>query len=204
MKIISHRGYWLNPVEKNTEAAFRRSFDLSFGTETDVRDLNGELVISHDMPDANAMTLSAFLDLPQARQLPLALNIKSDGLQAELVKKMVGVADWFVFDMSIPDTRGYLQLNVPVLMRMSEVELNPPWVDKCAGIWLDAFDGLWYDEHFLTELLSRFQRVCIVSSELHKRDPLQLWTLIKKFRSSERLILCTDFPEKAEQFLELK
>lgn len=41
MKIISHRGFWHNPSEKNTEMAFCRSFELGFGTETDVRDSLG-------------------------------------------------------------------------------------------------------------------------------------------------------------------
>ena len=50
MIIISHRGYWIQPAEKNTEEAFSRSFERGMGTETDVRDHRGELVISHDMP----------------------------------------------------------------------------------------------------------------------------------------------------------
>ena len=57
MKILSHRGYWNNLTEKNSKSAFRRSFQLGFGTETDVRDLNGELVISHDMPIFDEATL---------------------------------------------------------------------------------------------------------------------------------------------------
>jgi glycerophosphoryl diester phosphodiesterase len=45
MKIMSHRGYWRGEDEKNTTTAFSRSFDLGFGTETDVRDALGQLVI---------------------------------------------------------------------------------------------------------------------------------------------------------------
>ena len=45
MKIISHHGFWHIPSEKNTETAFCRSFELGFGTETDVRDSLGALVI---------------------------------------------------------------------------------------------------------------------------------------------------------------
>ncbi len=56
MQVISHRGYWKSAAEKNTTTAFARSFALGYGTETDVRDLNGELVISHDMPTQPAMT----------------------------------------------------------------------------------------------------------------------------------------------------
>ena len=52
MIVLSHRGYWKTPAEKNTAAAFRRSFDLGFGTETDVRDRGGELVIATTRPAA--------------------------------------------------------------------------------------------------------------------------------------------------------
>jgi hypothetical protein len=61
VKIISHRGAWLEASEKNTEIAFRRSFDRGFGVETDVRDCAGELVIAHEMPDGKNVRLEAFL-----------------------------------------------------------------------------------------------------------------------------------------------
>ncbi len=50
MIILSHRGYWKSEEERNQEVAFHRSFDLGYGTETDIRDIQGKLVISHDMP----------------------------------------------------------------------------------------------------------------------------------------------------------
>lgn len=61
MKILSHRGYWKNSDEKNKENAFRRSFSLGYGTETDVRDCRGDLVISHDMPIGNEISCEDFL-----------------------------------------------------------------------------------------------------------------------------------------------
>ena len=61
MQVISHRGYWKTAAEKNTATAFARSFEMGFGTETDVRDLNGLLVISHDMPQHPTMTLRQYL-----------------------------------------------------------------------------------------------------------------------------------------------
>ena len=51
MKILSHRGFWREVAEKNKLVAFDYSFSLGFGTETDVRDFGGELVISHDIPN---------------------------------------------------------------------------------------------------------------------------------------------------------
>ena len=108
MHIISHRGYWQKSDEKNCGVAFRRSFDFNFGTETDIRDSNGQLVISHDMPTGNEMLLADLLKILDNRNLTLALNIKADGLATQLKKTMRAMAldSWFVFDISIP----YIQL----------------------------------------------------------------------------------------------
>ena len=107
MKFLSHRGYWNYDYEKNTAIAFERSFSLGFGTETDLRDLNGEVVISHDMPSVGVLTFSEMLEIycKYDKPLPLALNIKSDGLQKKVKSKLLeyGVENYFLFDMSIPD-----------------------------------------------------------------------------------------------------
>ncbi|ENY6720776.1 hypothetical protein ACFZWW_001731 [Campylobacter jejuni] len=41
MKILSHCGYWKNKQEKNSIAAFDRSFISLYGLETDLRDIGG-------------------------------------------------------------------------------------------------------------------------------------------------------------------
>ena len=204
MLILSHRGYWQAPCEKNQEIAFRRSFELGFGTETDVRDLDGELVISHDMPRTGAMRLTDFLALPGAQILPLAINIKADGLAHRLQEAMHshGIQDWFAFDMSIPDTRAYLQAAMPVLLRMSEAEPQPTWLDAAAGVWLDAFSTTWYDDALVARLLSDAGRVCVVSSELHGRAHLPQWQMLRPLAQHANLLLCTDFPEEARAFFE--
>lgn len=201
MNVISHRGYWKTPDEKNSTAAFRRSFELGFGTETDVRDLDGALVISHDMPTCGAMGMTEFLALTGG-QLPLALNIKSDGL-AEPLRKAMAVYDrsaWFVFDMSIPDMRMHLKAGNPVFTRISEVEQAPVWFDESEGVWLDQFDREWFDVDFVTSLLDTGKRVCVVSSELHRRDYSRLWKMLQPLAACDNLILCTDVPEKAQYF----
>lgn len=204
MIIISHRGYWLASEEKNTVTAFSRSFKLAFGTETDVRDRCGELVISHDMPSDQAIMLATFLALLEKKSLPLALNIKADGLADSVKSIMQNYAkeQWFVFDMSIPDMRAHLACGNPVFARVSEVEPEPAFYDRIAGIWLDAFyeDGWQLDcvESWLTD----GKRVCIVSPELHKRQHQPFWRLLREHVCLDhpRLMLCTDYPEEAQQF----
>ena len=204
MTVLSHRGYWLAPAEKNTVVAFRRSFDLGFGTETDVRDRGGELVISHDPPRGGEMLLAEFLDLLGGRNLPLALNVKADGL-AEGIRDALagrGLTKWFVFDMSVPDTLRQLLVGNPVYTRASEYEPAPVLLDRAAGIWADGFQGEWWDAEILGKWADRQRPVCLVSPELHGRDPAAAWDRLALVRASgvEGLQLCTDRPEEARRF----
>jgi glycerophosphoryl diester phosphodiesterase len=113
MQILSHRGYWTTAGERNTEVAFERSFARGFGTETDVRDWNGSLVISHDPPTGRPLLLEVLLDQYQRSGggAPLALNIKADGLCDRLQSSLAehGISNYFVFDMSVPDALQYVR-----------------------------------------------------------------------------------------------
>lgn len=204
MKIISHRGYWILEKEKNTADAFRRSFDLGFGIETDIRDRMGELVIAHDMPRGGEMALTEMLDILGDRNLPLAMNIKADGiaenLSAELQRR--SCSDWFTFDMSVPELIRQLRTGIPAYTRASDYESTPNCYHDSKGIWLDAFDSDWYEAKIIEKFLHDNKQVCIVSSELHKRDPAGLWSMLKSSALSENpgIMLCTDFPEKARSY----
>lgn len=204
MKIISHRGYWQELPEKNTETAFRRSFKLDFGTETDVRDSLGELIISHDIPRGGEMPLIKLLSLVGVDEHLLAINIKADGLAKLLSETMIEYnrANWFVFDMSIPDMRDHLAVGNPVFVRMSEVEKEPAWFDRIEGVWLDSFENEWFDLVLIRNLIHKGKRVCVVSSELHGRDHSGLWSKLLPLSREDQLILCTDFPSKAKKFFE--
>lgn len=208
MLILSHRGYWLEPAERNQPIAFDRSFELSFGTETDLRDANGDIVISHDIPTGSELNFAEFLKIYRKHSngnIPLALNVKADGL-AGLVKKAfddIPSLDAFVFDMSVPDMRSYFEAEIPVFTRMSEVERQPSWLDRSAGIWLDSFGQTWFDKKVVRDLLSTGKRVCVVSSELHQREPDDLWAMLVPHAASSNLLLCTDRPEHARDYFKL-
>ena len=206
MQIISHRGYWKTVEEKNTEIAFSRSFALNYGTETDVRDYLGKLVISHDIPNGSEIHFEEFLSLVGPEERLLAVNIKSDGLAIPLKYAMRNykLKNWFVFDMSIPDMRAHISVGNPVFARMSEVELQIPWFDTVDGIWLDSFDNEWFDEDLVLDLIGQGKRVCIVSSELHGRCYSKLWKLLLPLSGHDSLILCTDFPEEAQNYFARK
>lgn len=209
MEVISHRGYWKTPEEKNEMVAFDRSFSLGFGTETDVRDHNGELVICHDLPTGNPLYYSDYLlSLSRLAKQPLtqAINIKADGLAFPLAEAMKGCEHpWFVFDMSIPDTFMQLKAGNQVFVRMSEYEPYPTAFEgKAKGIWLDGFHSRWFGPDDVAQLLDKGWQVCIVSPELHKRpDYLEFWQALKPLKNRDGLILCSDLPEEAVAAIEL-
>lgn len=203
MIVLSHRGYWRDASEKNSLAAFERSFDLGFGTETDIRDRDGRLVISHDPPGPGALALETVLGLLKDRPLPLAINIKADGLSrllaACIAAELPGL-DFFAFDMSVPDMRHCLAAGLPVFGRMSEEEAHIPWGDRCAGVWLDAFQSTWWGEREVRALLDAGKRVCVVSPELHRREHLGAWRSLQPLAGHPGLMICTDLPEEARVF----
>jgi hypothetical protein len=209
MQIISHRGYWMSSIEKNKMNSFERSFNLGFGTETDIRDFNGKLVISHDIPNPSIeelLYLDDFLKLYKSigNNLPLALNIKSDGLQEKLdhLLNKFSIDNYFVFDMSIPDHIGYLKMNIPTFTRQSEHEKFPVFYEESKGVWLDAFHSIWYDHNTIKDHVGNNKHVAIVSFDLHKIEYLSQWEYLKfkQIHLIENVILCTDYPEKAKLF----
>jgi hypothetical protein len=197
--------------ENNSEVAINRALEHGFGLETDVRDLNGNLVISHDPPVESS-------DLPDLRWLlerigacgsrgRIALNVKADGLAgsiSELIQVSgINVEQIYVFDMSVPDSISYLKTQIPVYSRLSEYEHKPPFLDNALGVWVDNFTGDFPQIQYAKELMSKGIRAAIVSPELHRRDHQALWQAIldSGIHHNPLFELCTDYPaEAARQF----
>jgi hypothetical protein len=209
IQLIAHRGLWEARSCRNTREAFRRAWAAGYGIETDVRDLGGSLVISHDMPQGDEQPFEELLDdyVAAGRVGTLALNIKADGLAANVQEACAerGIDDYFCFDMSIPDARAYLQRGMPVFGRLSELEPPSSFTRSCAGIWFDAFESCWFDARTVRDVLAEGYDVCLVSPELHGRDPAEFWNMIRVQITGTtdqkqpggtvrgRVLLCTDY-----------
>jgi glycerophosphoryl diester phosphodiesterase len=205
MIILAHRGWWLEPAEKNSRLALTRAFEAGYGVETDLRDLNGEVVVSHDPPTGEGhMTMLELLTLFKQAGEPggLALNIKADGLQKPLAQALAqtGVTNYFVFDMSVPDGLVYLRHGLTAFTRRSEHEAAPSFLDRAAGIWVDAFDGDWVTGADLTALSQGGKALALVSPELHGRPHKDVWSRWRRVTTNAQgpLMLCTDFPDAAD------
>lgn len=214
MIIISHRGYWKEAHEKNKVVAFSRSFQLGFGTETDIRDFKGELVISHDIADDNSLPIDDFLEIyckyREGINPPLALNVKSDGLQEKVKQHLekFNIDNYFFFDMSIPDMLGYIKNDLKTFARISEFESEGPIIELVQGIWLDGFTDSIVDESLIRRFIDAGKQVCLVSPELHRRPHLAIWEKYNNFSqellNSQNLILCTDLPEEAKGYFDVQ
>lgn len=209
MIVLSHRGFWKSSSEKNTAASFIQSFKLGFGVELDIRDFNGELVVSHDIPVNASLSLEEFFTIYNAcgNNLPLALNIKSDGLQLAIKKLLntFNILNYFVFDMSIPDCYIYLKNQIVFFARESEYEQNPAFYDRASGVWLDEFKGHWIDINVVKKHVKNKKNICIVSPELHKRDHKKVWSHYKEIEKSlgiNNLMICTDYPVEARTYFD--
>lgn len=210
MECLAHRGWWRDPSEKNTFDALRRALDGGFGIETDIRDLDHEIVISHDMPGRGALPVEALLEYYAngGFSSALALNVKADGLQSsmEALLQKYSVANVVFFDMSTPDTLGYLERDLPFLVRVSDLEEAGPLLARSKGIWLDELLAPWISSETINRWLKAALVLCVVSPELHGRSHLGLWARIKeaqqKTSTAGRLLLCTDYPDECRSYFD--
>lgn len=206
-ELLAHRGFWNETRPKNSISAFTAAFDQGYGVETDVRDYNGALVISHDIPGPGLQSFDDFLTLYKQCGAPsfLAINIKADGLQTLLHDALThaGIQNYFVFDASVPDGLLYLRKNMTFFTRQSEFEITPSFYNESAGIWIDEFDGHWVTEAHLKAHYAQGKVVSLVSPELHKRPHEREWADYRQWVATNQwdsLMLCTDYPDQAQTF----
>lgn len=209
MKLLAHRGIWEREEEKNSLNSLKKAIEIGIGVETDVRDLNGEIVISHDLPNSKSLKLKKFLDSVKNqksfREVTYAWNIKSDGLNKnlkEILQDYRILKNSFFFDMSFPTlylfSKTFSKENLAT--RASEFEKFPlMFYENCEWIWVDSFEGQWITEKEINSLFNDHKKVVFVSPELHKRDPKSFWKFLKKFKNKE-FYLCTDLTKEAKEF----
>lgn len=206
MKLLAHRGYWNTHIANNSPQALRTALENGYGFESDLRDYGGKLVISHNIADgASQEAKEVFQWLEEfGDQFCFAVNIKSDGLKgllAELLAKY-RITNYFTFDMSVPQMVEYADMGLTYFTRQSEWEPCPVLYERAAGVWVDGFQGDgWITEELINGHLQRGKRVCLVSPELHGRDPAGFWERLAAFRvDCGGLLLCTDRPDEAKRF----
>lgn len=206
--ILAHRGLFTCDSEKNSITAINRALQSGFGIETDIRDLDGRLVISHDPPLAKFSPISLQSIAQNINSLSskprIGLNVKSDGLlnllqgSHELFQSIQNI---FLFDMSIPDSVQYFGSPFATYGRVSDYEPLTK-LPHISGFWIDNFTGNFPQVAVASSLLDEGFCVCLVSSELHGRSHLTLWTEIVNsgIHLHPQFEICTDYPLEASKF----
>lgn len=183
------------------------ALDAGYGLETDIRDHEGRIYISHDPIIDPILSFSDFLSeiksLKHSNFGNIAVNVKADGLAKKikwLIKEILGDHDlnFFFFDASIPDLYSYHRENLIVYSRLSELEPCASMNELHSGIWVDSFDGTYDQVSVASNESSNSCSCAIVSPELHGRPHECLWKSLKNLDSKKKnLQLCTDYPEQA-------
>lgn len=206
MKILSHRGYWEKEDEKNSVNAIKKAFDKGFGIESDIRDLDGKLVISHNPADSTCPLAEDVFKLMRDNQdkYCFAINIKADGLN-EILEELLAkyrIDNYFTFDMSVPQMLEYREKGIRYYTRQSEYEKEPVLYKESAGVWVDAFeDDKWITEELIQKHMENGKIVCIVSPDLHKKNNLEFWKRLSSFKIDwKQIMLCTDNPDDAKEY----
>jgi glycerophosphoryl diester phosphodiesterase len=199
-QIFAHRGFWKEGVsDPNSQESLNSAFEEGFAVETDVRDQQKEIVISHD-PCGSSIYNSFNRELLGLGRI--AINIKSDGLVPRFTDLTEHIRDSqsFVFDCSFPQILQFRNASIPHALRISEFERELPW--KPEYIWLDAFnDDWWIKDVKIRKMMDEIPTI-IVSPELHGRDFLNVWEEFSGLtKEVESIGICTDFPHQLSSSL---
>ena len=181
MKILKHRVIKIENINSN------------YGLEIDIRDYKNELVLSHDHPTDDSLSLKKFLEIIPSETF-LAINIKTTEIEKDLLKilKNYKIENYFTFDWAIPSLIKAIDCGLICACRLSEYEkeINP----KCTWAWIDSFHKVWYDEALLTSLKEKNLKLALVSPEIHNRKN-EIKKVKKIVKSGLVDAICTDFPE---------
>ena len=206
MKIVAHRGYWLKESEKNTVMSITKAIRMGISIETDIRDFNGEIYISHD-PIKNPESLISLKELLEIHEKYnskslLFLNIKSDGLYNLIYNNDYVIKNFcYFFDMSFPELVQYSKRGYNFLTRISDLETLSNTQPLSKGKWIDSFyDFKWFFNSNI--LIEKNQINVFVSPELHKHDHLEFWNYLSQLNID--FYLCTDLIEEASDFFNVQ
>ncbi len=202
---MAHRGLWGSNCSQNSVSAIEEAIVAGFGVEIDIRTLNGNIVISHDLPNEYSPVLDQNIPIWNLirHDTSIAYNIKQDGMSGLMSQLLetVPAHDGFVFDMSVPETFKYVKCDIPSALRVSDYEsVHAPLFNRFPNIervWLDSFESDWWlgKTNFFSDLIAF--RVYIVSPELHGRDPRAVWAWFSSaLTAGANVYLCTDHPEE--------
>jgi hypothetical protein len=149
----------------------------SLGIEMDVRIRGDRLVVAHD-PFEDGVDLHHWLDRYEHELL--IVNVKEEGLERHVLPRLAarGVENFFFLDQSFPFLMRTLRGGESrCAVRVSEyesVETALALAGKAQWVWVDGFHGFPLSASTARALKDAGYRMCLVSPELHGRDPAEI------------------------------
>ena len=181
----------------------------SFGVEVDIRSDGNDLIIHHD-PFEKGIYFDDWLE--QYKHGTLILNVKEEGLEPKLIRKMeeVGCQQYFFLDQSFPFLLRYSEMaGGKAAVRYSEFESLQTAIalsGLVSWVWVDCFNELPLTKDVVSELKDNKFKTCIVSPELQGKNPEQLVPKfvqkLKELKFSPSAI-CTKVPSLWQEYLGL-
>lgn len=207
MNIIAHGGWYVMPEEKDLPSAYYRALEAGMGIVIPVRDHNGRLVIARGPATDGSLSFDEFLaERPVWPGDPpvLAVQVCAEGLSRLLhrsLRHIEGVVP-FLFGMTAPDMQNYMDGHIPIYVRQSDLETQPPFYEFAEGVWLDSFERDWFDDRLIIQHLRTGKLVTVVSPEIHGRPHEPMWNLLRSLQDklgelSGSIQLCTERPQEA-------
>ena len=192
MQIIAHR--------KNTIAELSQT-PTQFGIEVDIRSWEKGLTIHHD-PFVQGEDFKEWLR--HYKHQILILNVKEEGLEAQLIELMKehNISNYFFLDQSFPFLVKWAKLGEKRLaVRVSEYEsINTALSlkDKADWIWVDCFTHFPLSSEEAKQLKQANFKLCLVSPELQGRNAESEIQALKELLSSRGIAadaVCTKRPD---------
>ncbi|MBI1920089.1 MAG: hypothetical protein HYS23_03305 [Geobacter sp.] len=192
MKLIAHRRNTINDL---------LATPTKYGVEVDIRSYGDNLIMHHD-PFIVGESFDAWLAV--YRHGTLILNVKEEGLEAQLIElmKIKGIDDYFFLDQSFPFLIKWSKMGERrCAVRLSEfesIETALSLSGKVDWVWVDCFTHFPLTGEDARRLKSAKFRLCLVSPELQGQSaeheiPMLAALLIE--RGIQADAVCTKRPD---------
>ena len=217
--ILAHRANINSPNQQkeNTAVACKVSLELGFGLELDVRSYKGKLYAKHDcVQSENEQLLSEIVTvLKDYPELPIAINIKETGNEADLVQSIAQLnkSNIFFFDLelvvglekynSLASVYRHLDSNIEIGIRVSDRKetLERALASNSKIVWLDEFDEFWVSAEVVQALNNAGKKIYAVAPDLHKHPTSISMNRCQEFVEWGVSGICTDYPIKLKNLL---
>jgi len=190
----------LKIVHRVNDPLTLKNIPSKFGIEMDLHAYGDRLVVHHDA-FLDSVDFSQWLDSYNHKLV--ILNIKEEGIESRVLDQITsrGIKNFFMLDLSFPaivklTRRGEKRIAV----RVSDYETVTSAMTLAGQvnwIWLDVFNGIPINQKEFNQLKMAGFQICLVSPELHGRDPSEIVPFKTKMKELKFNVdaICTKYPE---------